>query len=428
MATDMNMQPTGFYLSPMAPYDPAISYGCLSTAANRGFEYSFFKACASGSVSISGMALVSSYDIDIVVWGPFSTNVNICSNLTAGNIAGCSAIPAVDDTVTLSSVNSGDVYMVCISADTALFSAIQPVGFRFGTATIDQTCALTANCLTNINPIEMICNITVDSTTQKYKIAWEEVPVNPVAYFEIYKYINSSQQVLIDTVHLNSLSEYIDMNSNPGVVAERYEIAVQDTCNLGGWRNLGSYAEAVFCQASISSSNTVNLTWTDYLINATPSADFFVILRGASPTTMVPIDTVADFIHNYNDLNPLSGISYYKIGVITSLTCVPSRLSSPVIQSYSNNSAVTVIGITEHQNQLGISVFPNPSDGKIRIAGIEELMQINIADMTGRIVYSQQISPVAFLDLDLSILEQGIYTIHFASDSGRSSETIVITK
>lgn len=422
-ALDLNLQGAGFSISPADPYDPSINYGCLSTAANRAFGYGYLKVCASGTLSIAAYNIASSSaDSDIIVWGPFSTNTNICSNLTAGNIAGCANVPMINDTINLGTVNTGDIYMVCISSDTSI-SAYQ-YGFWFGSAVINNTCAISLGCLANLNPSEMICNVTVDSTTQKYKITWEEIPTNPVSHFEIYRYINSSQTVLIDTVQVSSLSEYIDMNSNPNAVAERYEIYVQDTCNMGGWGLTGAYAEPVFCIANVSTSNTVNLSWSDYIIGGSPAADFYVIMRGASPATMVPIDTVADFIHLYTDNNPLPGQSYYKIGVMTSISCVPSHMLSSV-QSYSNNAAVAVVGLAETGTMPVVNVFPNPSSGEIRLSNIPPDCRLEIRDNAGRLVQQTDLSAVKEQSLDLTSLENGLYQLHFICNSGQCTVSFI---
>jgi hypothetical protein len=190
--------------------------------------------------------------------------------------------------------------------------------------------------------MEDFCLATVDSSTQKYKLTWEKLFGNPVSHFEIYKYGLNQQFNLIDTVNYSSLSEYIDMSSNPNLMGTAYQLVTRDTCG-GSWTS-GGMIQPVFCQASVSTSNSVNVAWTAYLDwNNAPV--YYVIYRGATPTMMVPIDSVPDIFLNYTDVNPLSGTSYYKIGVALNGTCVPSHVLVASVQSFSNSAAVSIVGI-----------------------------------------------------------------------------------
>lgn len=419
-AVDLNINPS-FSTTGYSTYDPSISYGCVSPS--QYFVYGYFDVCTPGSLTLYTFLNTSAYDVDIVVWGPFSSVTNICSNLTAGNIAGCANTLNYQDTVALGNVNAGDIYMVSVACDTNIF--LPQIAF-VGSAAINSSCSVSmnANCYP-VSGIEDFCLATVDSATQKYKLTWEKHPPNAVSYFEIRKYGLNQQFNLIDTVNYSSLSEYIDMSSNPSVMGAVYQLATRDTCG-GGWSS-GGEIHPVFCQASVSTSNSVNVSWTPYY-STTSIPAYYVIYRGATPTTMSPIDSIPNNMTMYTDVNPLSGTSYYKIGVALNGTCVPSHVLFATVQSFSNNSAVSIVGMNEHANPLGIALFPNPSNGTVNLQGLDETSTLIVTDMTGRIVHSGTLQPAPLQQLDLSMLEKGVYQLLFSNENGSSAETLVLVK
>ncbi|MFT5823901.1 MAG: hypothetical protein ACI8ZM_005166 [Crocinitomix sp.] len=65
------------------------------------------------------------------------------------------------------------------------------------------------------------------------------------------------------------------------------------------------------------------------------------------------------------------------------------------------------------ENKLGISLYPNPAQNQITIASNNNAMagKLIISDLAGRIVYSEMIQTNDKRTIDLSILENGIYTV-----------------
>ena len=420
-AIDLNITPV-FNIGNFSAYDPSINYGCVPTSGQY-FVYGYFEVCLGGNMTIYAWNNNSSNDADIVVWGPFSTVTNICSNLTAGNIAGCAATSNPMDTVGLTT-QTGDIYMVCIVSDT---NTLAPSIAWNGMAIVNSNCSVnTSNNCAALMGEERFCLVTVDSATQKYKLSWEKRPPNPVSYFEIYKYGLNNQLVLVDTVNYNSYSEYIDMSSNPAMYAERYELFSRDTCGTG-W-SLGTFVQDAFCQASLSSSNTINLNWSPYLDQNNQVA-YYVIYRGTSMTNMVPIDSVPDFINMYTDLNPLSGISYYKIGTaLTNWTCVPSRMINPAVQSFSNSQSVQVTGLSETNELKQIQFFPNPTNGTLQLKGVKAETVLSVCDMSGRVVFEKNLNAANEQTVDLTELEQGIYQLRFSNEKGTAVQSLVISE
>jgi len=129
-------------------------------------------------------------------------------------------------------------------------------------------------------------------------------------------------------------------------------------------------------------------------------------------------------VNGFVDINGSSaGSSYYYFFYdweVHSLadTCI-SALRTPVI------ATVGTVGIGENIDNTGITVYPNPSDGHINIKflnGISDHSTLSIYDMSGRIVYSSELSksiaPNEELNLNLPGIDAGVYSLQIANDKG----------
>lgn len=422
-AVDLNV--TNAFLGAAQPDDPVIDYGCIN-AAGRHVWYGYFTVCTQGQVVLTTTVPSSANDVDIVVWGPFVTTGVLCTQLTSGTVAACTATANNMEQAAISVVMPGFVYMVAVVADTNV--QIPTYSTAGSTAIITGSCPPLTNCFPNAG-YEMLCNVTVDSATQEYKLTWSELPGNPVSYFGILKadYLGNPQQ--IDTVHVTSLSEYIDTSADPDVHTEQYSIITYDTCGTF-WQTSG-YIQPVFCQSSLSTQGTVNVAWSAYFDTHMNGPAYYVIYRGATPASMVSIDTVASFVNNYTDMNPLIGTSYYKIGTALYSACVPMRLQQNAsasvypVQSYSNAAPITVVGMTENTLQE-VSLYPNPSDGNFTVRNITGNAVLNVYDVSGRIVSQQQLQQNTSQQITLSGIEAGVYLVTIENETGFYREEIVV--
>ena len=403
--------------------DTTIDYGCV-TATGQYMWYGYFTVCQGGTLSLSASMSTSAIDADITVWGPFSNTTSLCTQLTAPNIIGCGASPGAD-VVNLGNVTYGQVYMVSVACDTSLQV---PYFTHSGTAIITGTCVPPPPCAP-VNGYEMICVATVDSATQKYKIIWNEIAGNPVTHFGIMRNDFMNVPQLIDTVQITSLSEYIDNGSNPMVHHETYSLRVYDTCGTSWYT--GYSVRPVFCQSSLSTQSTVNVSWSDYLDASANGPVYYVVYRGATPANMVALDTVSNTTTSWTDINPLSGISYYKIGVALYSACVPMRLqyntqTNYYVQSFSNASPVTVVGINENSLQE-VSLFPNPSEGIFTVKNVQGESTMRVFDVSGRLVAHQQL-PAGTSQISLVNLEAGVYSLMIENETGFFREEVVIQR
>lgn len=421
-ADDLNS--TNAFTQLPSPEDTTIDYGCV-TATTQWVWYGYFTVCQGGNLNIFSTCGSSSSDVDLVVWGPFASPIGICSQLTSGNIAACSATSPYNESVTMSNVNTGEVYMVAAVCDTSLYT---PSYAHSGSAVITGACLPSSNCMP-IAGYEALCMVTVDSATQEYQMVWNELAGNPVSYFAIMKadYMGNPQQ--IDTVQITSLSEYIDTSADPNVHTEQYSLVTWDTC--GTFWSSSAYIQPVFCQSSLSTQGTVNVAWSPYVDMSGNGPAYYVIYRGATPANMTPIDTVASFVNNYTDINPLTGTSYYKIGTALYSACVPMRLQqnaqSTAAMSFSNAAPITVVGINENSLNY-VSIFPNPSNGIITVKDLNQTSLLRVYDVAGRVVKEETLNQATSQQVNLGSLEAGVYSVTLENETGYCRKEIFVQR
>jgi len=85
-----------------------------------------------------------------------------------------------------------------------------------------------------------------------------------------------------------------------------------------------------------------------------------------------------------------------------------TNCSQPVVTSVAQKVTTT---------DIGLKVFPNPSDGYFTFSGNAALGHLSVCDITGRCVYSEMIG-TSKAGVDLGMLAGGVYVYTIQSSSG----------
>ncbi len=87
------------------------------------------------------------------------------------------------------------------------------------------------------------------------------------------------------------------------------------------------------------------------------------------------------------------------------------------------------VGIKDEMHRIRTSILPNPSNGSVRLSFSEHLLQgdFKVYDLTGRVMDSGKVHSKT-MDLDLSNLVSGLYSISIDKDNYTSTERLVISK
>jgi aminopeptidase N len=104
---------------------------------------------------------------------------------------------------------------------------------------------------------------------------------------------------------------------------------------------------------------------------------------------------------------------------------IDSVVFDPDLWILSNNNTVA-IGTLENEVKT-ISVYPNPADNRIIVEGVYIGTELNIFDISGRVVFTQIVtSDMIVLELNISSLSSGTYLLQLKTETGEKSIQIVV--
>ena len=110
---------------------------------------------------------------------------------------------------------------------------------------------------------------------------------------------------------------------------------------------------------------------------------------------------------------------------------VPQCLTMPpalIITPPTRGEGLKTTGVTDYEKSSGISIYPNPTDGKITISLTEDCNFIEIYDSFGRMMMSRQVDETTgqqVIDVDISSYPSGLYLVVVKNDTDRYYKRIV---
>jgi hypothetical protein len=254
------------------------------------------------------------------------------------------------------------------------------------TAIDENGCAVSAGPVavnfSILDPVP-VCIVTVDQVTGKNNVVWEPITSDLINSYVILKETNvANEYAQIGTVVYGSNGLFEDVNSNPQVQANRYKLALIDTCGI--LSSGSSFHKTIHLAINQGLGNNVNLIWSDY-----QGFDFgsYSIYRGTSPNTLNLLTTIASNLNSYTDVNPPSGETYYMIEV-AGVSCDPTRT---LVYSHSN-ILDTSVGVEDYVS-TAISLYPNPAQTSITLQVNTTLtgQEYIVFDAIGKVIYKNKI-------------------------------------
>ncbi|MEI6508953.1 MAG: immunoglobulin-like domain-containing protein [Bacteroidota bacterium] len=145
--------------------------------------------------------------------------------------------------------------------------------------------------------------------------------------------------------------------------------------------------------------------------------------------------TIIDNYYNEAQLLPLLVIDTLKLDNLGSYK-VTYKLTDPsgnVANSVSRLVIIQYLGINEIKNSLNFNVYPNPVSDFIYIENKEpncEMQSLKILDITGKQVFSQNVTKEKITDykLDIGKLENGIYLLQIETNEGIYLKKILVRR
>ena len=175
------------------------------------------------------------------------------------------------------------------------------------------------------------------------------------------------------------------------------------------------------------------LAWIDFDQNQVfdPSEGVFTSPLGAGPhtgTVSVPLSAMQGStrmrvrLHDTYDL----GVDYFNTPNPT--PCDTSTFGQ--VEDYTIDVIGVITGVNENA-MSSFTVFPNPTNGDLNFAygAADAVTVIDVLDMTGRVVYSEQRQLVKGQQVHLALartLASGTYALRLSSENGRGEQRFVV--
>jgi len=277
-------------------------------------------------------------------------------------------------------------------------------------------------------PETPICMVSVDSLTNQNVIIWEKPVSGIIADFLVYKETDETNVYeVMDTVSYESPSMVTDLGSNPAIRPYRYKLGFMDYENRVF--PTSDYHQTIHLTINQGVTGVWNLIWTSYT-----GLDYssYKILRKSASGSYEQIATVSASFNSYTDFNAPSGEVSYMIKIEYPAGCDPAARNGAYSGVYSNvASNNTTVSISENRVPDFV-IYPNPVDEQLNISFGENIsgkVSLAITDLTGRMVYSEEISdvrPGQVHTVNSHSFNKGMYLLQMFSSENRITKKIYI--
>jgi hypothetical protein len=269
---------------------------------------------------------------------------------------------------------------------------------------------------------ERICLVTVDSITGFNSVKWEKNSGIAIDYFNVHKQNSiTSQYDSIGWVPYDSLSVFIDVNSNPAQGSNRYSISEASNC---GSSPLSPVHRTIHLASNQGINGEVNLSWNGY---EGFSYANFEVYRSNNGGPYSLISNVANNDFTYTDLTPPTGANQYRIAVVNPNGCTPTRA---LAASFSNSTSNFIVGLNSVFQDRQVEIYPNPANGfyNLLLEQLEGIVTAKVYDAQGREVWANAIvanGARSQHSIDLSTHAKGIYTLQLQTNQGTITRKLV---
>ncbi len=281
----------------------------------------------------------------------------------------------------------------------------------------------------DLAPVEL-CYVTNDTVAGANELKWTAFGgLNFSSYKVLREKLFGFGLDTIATIGQVGTNTYLDTTLDNTQLTAGYSILVEDVC--GRFTDHIEPHESILLVANIKSSNVYRLDWTSYV--GTSISDYYVY-RYSGSGGLELIDSVNNNINVYVDLNAPEedSVLFYFVQARKVDNCDPSH-NNIIFSNYSRNLIdKEIIGLAESPNELGIKVFPNPTEFELNIAferrkGVEPVL-VKIINLQGKTLRAELLdsSGVQEHTVRLDGLASGAYHLMISVDGRLHVERIIV--
>jgi hypothetical protein len=304
-----------------------------------------------------------------------------------------------------------------------------PAGKVLVTITDSSSCLRTDSVVILAKPIyndEVICAVSVDSTTNQNLIVWNKTPDKGTAAYQIWVAPNGTAiPTLLTTIPYNSPSAFLDNISAPLPASQAYYYSLKSVDSCANTSTL-SFTHKPLSLSNTVSGNRVNLSWISY--SGGLNINQYKVYRANNNGAYNIIATVAYGTNTYVDSLGGSGAKHYIIEGVYSPACFAN------FKVFSNPVSVIASGLQEASIvSSGYLVYPNPSTGKIFIkkqANGQDIKKVEVTSIMGSVLYViENDKPLSEQNIDLSQLAAGTYHLVISTNKGtKQTQQIILQR
>jgi hypothetical protein len=137
-------------------------------------------------------------------------------------------------------------------------------------------------------------------------------------------------------------------------------------------------------------------------------------LNGKDFSTIATVAAAGKDKYSFTDSRLQNGVSYYRI----------KSLDKDGKFKYSTTKSIQHTG----SGKLDYTIYPNPIQSTLFIKNLSGTNHISILDATGKVVYSKLNVTTAEVNINMSNLSKGLYTVLINNGTERKAQSIVVEK
>ena len=262
--------------------------------------------------------------------------------------------------------------------------------------------------------VPTICMVSVEN--DRNVLSWEKEL--PVSSYNIYREgITSNVYELLATIPYDSLSVWTDTSSRPRTRSYRYRLSATDI--YAHEADMSDTHKTMHLTISQGVGNQWNLVWTEY-----EGSDYttYVIYRGSDASNIQQIDVMPSGGNtSYTDVNAPAGDVYYKVGIMLSSPCNPSKNNYIVLSNVATNSTTGI-----HTNTFDdMKICAN--NGQLTISSNHKLLNIQLYDITGKLLQTNIVGGNNAI-VNISNFSSGVYVVQIQTEKETVVRKIAIHK